>query len=65
LARALFAEAGVTADLTSIATTQWQAAARRPAYSVLAAEKYKRLGLPPVRPWQEALGAYLQERRRR
>jgi dTDP-4-dehydrorhamnose reductase len=65
LARAIFDLAGVTADLTAIATAQWQAAARRPAYSVLATEKYMRRGLPPVRPWQEALGAYVQEKRRR
>jgi dTDP-4-dehydrorhamnose reductase len=64
-ARAIFDLAGVRADLAPITSREYGAAARRPAYSVLAAPAYESLGLPPLRPWQEALAAYLQERGRR
>lgn len=60
LARTIFELAGVQADLTPISSGEYGAAARRPAYSVLASTK-----LPPLRSWQQALAAYLDERRRR
>jgi dTDP-4-dehydrorhamnose reductase len=59
-AAAIFELAGVRADLTPITSREFGAAARRPGYSVLAAP-----GLPPLRPWREALAAYLQERQNR
>lgn len=62
-AAAIFELAGVRADLTAITSAEYGAAARRPAYSVLAREAYEGLGLPPLRPWPEALAAYLEERR--
>jgi dTDP-4-dehydrorhamnose reductase len=55
LAQTIFELTGVQADLTPIASTEWQAAARRPAYSVLACSR-------TLRPWREALAAYLRER---
>jgi dTDP-4-dehydrorhamnose reductase len=63
LAAAIFELAGVKANLTAITSAEHGAAARRPAYSVLAREAYERLGLPRPRPWREALAAYLEERR--
>jgi dTDP-4-dehydrorhamnose reductase len=57
-AGAIFDLAGVKADLTAITSLEYGAPARRPAYSVLASR------LPPLRPWREALAAYLQERAR-
>ncbi len=64
-AAAIFAEAGVAANLTAITSAEYGAPARRPPYSVLSAEAYRSLGLPALRPWREALKAYLQERRQR
>ncbi len=63
-ARAIFELSGVSADLAPITSGEYAAPARRPAYSVLAAEAYAALGLPAPRPWREALAAYLEERKR-
>jgi dTDP-4-dehydrorhamnose reductase len=60
-ARALFEIAGISADLSPIDSASYGAAARRPAYSVLMSE-YK--DAPRLRPWREALTAYLAERSR-
>lgn len=57
LAAEIFRLAGVTADLTPITSDQFNAPARRPGYSVLASDK-----MAPLRPWREALAAYLAER---
>lgn len=64
-ARTIFALEGLDVDLTAISTAAFGAKARRPAYSVLDAAAYRKLGLPALRPWQEALAAYLAERRQR
>lgn len=64
-ARTIFELAGVKADLSPILTKNRNDPARRPGYSVLSLEKYQGLGLPAVRPWQEALTAYLEERRKK
>jgi dTDP-4-dehydrorhamnose reductase len=58
-AQAIFQLSDVKADLTAITSKEFGAAARRPAYSVLTSR------LPPLRPWREALAAYLQERARK
>jgi dTDP-4-dehydrorhamnose reductase len=55
LARTIFELAGVKADLAPTTSAAWGAAARRPAYSVL-------ISGTTVRPWPEALAAYLRER---
>jgi dTDP-4-dehydrorhamnose reductase len=65
LARAIFDKAGVRADLAPITSREYGAPARRPAYSVLAPAALVALELPPLRPWQEALAAYLEERSRK
>ncbi len=64
-ARTIFEAAGVRADLKRITSAERGAAARRPGFSVLAAPAYAALGLPPLRPWRDALATYLDERRRR
>jgi dTDP-4-dehydrorhamnose reductase len=64
-ARAIFELAGVAADLTPITSQDFGAAARRPAYSVLAPLALTAAGLAPLRPWREALAAYLGERGKR
>jgi dTDP-4-dehydrorhamnose reductase len=64
-ARAIFELAKVDANLTPTPSRAYARPARRPAYSVLACEVFAALGLPPLRPWREALAAYLQERQRK
>jgi dTDP-4-dehydrorhamnose reductase len=64
-ARTIFELAGVKADLTPITSREFGAPARRPGYSVLAAGAYEGLGLPPLRPWREAIAAYLEERKQK
>ena len=61
-ARHIFQLAGMTADLSAITSQEYGAVARRPAYSVLAAQKWSRLGVDSLRPWRLALEAYLEER---
>jgi dTDP-4-dehydrorhamnose reductase len=64
-ARTIFELAGVRADLKPITSEQLGRPARRPAYSVLANAALAAAGVEPPRPWQEALSAYLAERRRK
>lgn len=63
LAAETFRLAGVQADLTPITSAQFGAAAKRPPYSVLSNAKLGTVGVAAPRTWQEALGAYLTERR--
>jgi dTDP-4-dehydrorhamnose reductase len=55
-AGAILELAGVRAELTAVSSQEYGAAAQRPGYSVLASR------LPPLRPWRDALAAYLFER---
>jgi dTDP-4-dehydrorhamnose reductase len=64
-AAAIFELAGVKANLAATTSREYGAAARRPVYSVLSQGAYEALGLPPMRPWREALAAYLEERKRK
>jgi dTDP-4-dehydrorhamnose reductase len=64
-AATIFEMEGIDADLTPISSAAFGAAARRPAFSVLNTELYHSLALPPIRPWKEAIQAYLTERRSR
>jgi dTDP-4-dehydrorhamnose reductase len=61
-ARQILELEGVKAEVASITSHEYGAAARRPHFSVLATTKYMSLGLPPLRDWREALAAYLEER---
>jgi dTDP-4-dehydrorhamnose reductase len=62
LASGIFEAAGIKAEVIPITSQEYGAAARRPTYSVLDSAAYNVLRLPPVRPWREAVAAYLTER---
>lgn len=64
-ARTIFELSNLKVDLSPISSEDYKAAARRPRFSVLANTAYERLGLPPLRAWQQALAAYLRERTRK
>jgi dTDP-4-dehydrorhamnose reductase len=64
-ARAIFELSGLSPRLLPTTTSAFGAKARRPAYSVLAHTKLSQAGLPDLRPWREALGAYLVERKQK
>ena len=59
-ARSVFDFAGVEVEMESITTDLTQRRAPRPAYSALTSTRLQATGLAPMRPWEEALGAYLQ-----
>lgn len=62
LARAVFEELGADPDRVTAATTDaFPAPAPRPAYSVLANQRWRSAGLPPLRDWREALAAAFVE----
>jgi dTDP-4-dehydrorhamnose reductase len=58
----IFALAGIRADLHPTTTQEYAARAARPAYSVLDNRRARDAGLAPMRPWDAALAAYLEER---
>ncbi len=62
-ARAIVAGAKLAAAVQAISSMEFAARARRPAFSVLDNSRYVQQGLAPLRPWPEALAAYLLERR--
>jgi dTDP-4-dehydrorhamnose reductase len=61
-AREIFRLSGLEADLTGVTAAEYGARARRPAYSVLGHGRLAALGEDDLRPWPEALAAYLRER---
>ncbi len=62
VAKAALELSGVRADLTPIPSSGYPTPARRPGYSVLALDALAAAGVPALRPWREAVAAYLQER---
>jgi dTDP-4-dehydrorhamnose reductase len=58
----VFKLTGLKSDVAPVTTEAFGAKARRPSYSVLAAERLKEIGLKELRPWQEALRDYLSEK---
>jgi dTDP-4-dehydrorhamnose reductase len=63
-ARAVLDAAGLRADLMPVASREFGARARRPAYSILSDAKARALGLPGCSDWRTALAAYMEERGR-
>ena len=61
LAKAVFELSGLAPALTPITTAESGTKIRRPAFSVLENSKLLEIGLAPLRPWREALSAYLGE----
>jgi dTDP-4-dehydrorhamnose reductase len=59
-ARAVFDLAGVEVEMEPIETGETQRRARRPSYSALRTTRVPEAGLSPLRPWEEALDAYLR-----
>jgi dTDP-4-dehydrorhamnose reductase len=59
-ARAAFDLAGVEVEMEPIETGETQRRARRPSYSALRTTRVPEAGLSPLRPWEEALDAYLR-----
>jgi dTDP-4-dehydrorhamnose reductase len=64
-ARTILELAAIPADLAPITSEVYNAPAPRPSYSLLASQAYQDLGFVPLRPWREALTAYLSERRQK
>jgi dTDP-4-dehydrorhamnose reductase len=60
-ANEIFRQAEMQVSITPISTAEYGAAAPRPAYSVLATDKYRAAGGPRPPKWQDALGRYLDE----
>jgi dTDP-4-dehydrorhamnose reductase len=60
----IFELSGITADLTPITSAEFGAKAARPGYSVLGSIRTAETGVR-LRPWQDALAAYLDERAKR
>jgi len=58
----IFRQSELTPDLGRARTGDFGEKATRPAYSVLENKALQSIGLDQMRPWHEALGAYLNER---
>ena len=58
----IFRQSGLTPDLGRARTGDFGEKATRPAYSVLENKALQSIGLDQMRPWHEALEAYLKER---
>jgi dTDP-4-dehydrorhamnose reductase len=59
-AKTIFELSGMQVDLSRITTAESGAKAKRPAFSVLAHDKWMQAGFPELRPWREALTDYLR-----
>ncbi len=59
LARETFKLAGLDVRMQKLSTAQTARRARRPGYSALASARLSSFGIAALRPWQEALEAYL------
>jgi dTDP-4-dehydrorhamnose reductase len=58
-AQATFDITGIAVNLEPAATVTGERRARRPPYSALASERLAETGVPPLRPWRDALEHYL------
>lgn len=57
----VFVFSGIRADVQPISSEEYGSAARRPRYSVLQNLRLVQAGIEDLRPWEEALKAYLAE----
>ncbi|MFX3632153.1 MAG: dTDP-4-dehydrorhamnose reductase [Candidatus Pristimantibacillus sp.] len=60
-AQAIFNESGKTVQVDPCTTEQFPRPAPRPAYSIMDHSAIRSNGLPPLRPWREALVHYLKD----
>ena len=60
-AREIFKQSGLTPPLSPVSAAEYNARARRPPYSVMARTRLAALGEDDLRPWPQALAAYLRE----
>ncbi len=60
-AEEILRQAGIHQSVEPIASDAYPSPTRRPAYSVLSTERLRWAGISPLRPWNEALGAFLAE----
>lgn len=58
-AQATFDIAGIAVNMEPTTTVPGERRARRPPYSALTSERLSKIGVPPLRPWREALEHYL------
>jgi dTDP-4-dehydrorhamnose reductase len=61
-ARGTFDLVGVEAEMEPIDSGQFQQRARRPPYSALTTTRLEKVGVKPLRPWEEALSDYLRQK---
>ena len=59
-ARAVFDLARIKVEMEEIETGETRRRALRPSYSALTTTRIQEAGLDPLRPWEDALGAYLR-----
>lgn len=59
-AKTIYELSGLSVDLSPIKTSESGAKAKRPAYSVLAHDKWIAAGFRELRPWRQALSDYLK-----
>ncbi len=62
-AKAIFELADLPVEVRPTTTEAFGAGVPRPCYSVLENHRLKEIGIPPLRPWKEALQAYLEAKR--
>lgn len=60
----IFELAGPRVNLRRTSQEEMRSKIKRPRYTVLASSRIEVLGLRPLRPWQEALVAYMAERKK-
>jgi len=60
-AKKVFELSGIAVDLTATTSEEYGSTARRPRFSVLQNRRLQVIGLGSLRPWEEALRAYLAE----
>ena len=59
----IFEQSGLSPNLSRARTGDFGEKATRPAYSVLENQALRAIGMDAMRPWQESLAAYLEERK--